>query len=192
LALYTMAELSARYGISRKTGYKWLDRFDQGGRDGLGDRSRAPLRCPHKISDAVATLICEARGKHPSWGPDKLLAWLGPRHPTVDLPAVSTAGDLLARNGLVKKRRRRRQYQHPGIVPIKTAFALILDRGLRAISPTMAYCYPLTVADLYRFCSRVTVCSTKGLRCGRSSTVCSASMACRTRSHGQWRPVRDD
>ncbi len=42
LALYTMAELSARYGISRKTGYKWLDRFDQGGREGLGDRSRAP------------------------------------------------------------------------------------------------------------------------------------------------------
>src|SRR5437773_12441907 len=40
LALYTMAELSARYGISRKTGYKWLDRFDQGGREGLGDRSR--------------------------------------------------------------------------------------------------------------------------------------------------------
>src|ERR1700674_3094250 len=46
LALYTMAELSARYGISRKTGYKWLDRFDEGGRDGLGDRSRAPLRSP--------------------------------------------------------------------------------------------------------------------------------------------------
>ena len=53
LALYTMAELSARYGISRKTGYKWLDRFDQGGREGLGDRSRAPQRCPHKISDGV-------------------------------------------------------------------------------------------------------------------------------------------
>ena len=51
LALYTMAELSARYGISRKTGYKWLDRFDEGGRDGLGDRSRAPLRCPHKITE---------------------------------------------------------------------------------------------------------------------------------------------
>ena len=51
LAVYTMAELSARYGISRKTGYKWLDRFDQGGREGLGDRSRAPQRCPHKITD---------------------------------------------------------------------------------------------------------------------------------------------
>src|ERR1700730_10106083 len=120
LALYTMAELSARFGISRKTGYKWLDRFDQGGRQGLGDRSRAPLRCPHRISDAVATLICEARRRHPSWGADKLLDWLSTRHPLVDLPAVSTAGDLLARQGLVKKRRRRRQYQHPGVVPITT------------------------------------------------------------------------
>src|SRR5947208_9272377 len=99
LALYTMGELSARYGISRKTGYKWLDRFDQGGREGLGDRSRAPRRCPHKISDEVATLICEARRRHPSWGPDRLLDGLGPRH-----PAISTAGDLLARKGLVKKR----------------------------------------------------------------------------------------
>ena len=95
LALYTMVELSARYGISRKTGYKWLDRFDERGREGLDDRSRAPQRCPHKISDAVATLICEARRRHPSWGPEKLLDWLGPRHPTVDLPAVNTAGDSL-------------------------------------------------------------------------------------------------
>ena len=77
LALYTMTELSARYGISRKTGYKWLDRFDQGGREGLGDRSRAPQRCRHKITDEVATLICEARRRHPSWGPDFLLACHG-------------------------------------------------------------------------------------------------------------------
>jgi transposase-like protein len=120
-ALDTMTELSARYGISRKTGYKWLDRFDQRGRDGLGDRSRAPQHCPHKITDAVATLIGEARRQHPSWGPDKLLDGLSRRHPALDLPAVSTAGDLRARTGLVKKRRRRRHDQHPGVVPITTA-----------------------------------------------------------------------
>src|SRR3984957_3592900 len=68
LALYTMAELSARYGISRKTGYKWLDRFDEGGRDGLGDRSRAPLRCPHKISDEGATLILRGPSAAPGRG----------------------------------------------------------------------------------------------------------------------------
>src|ERR1700694_4342556 len=113
LALYTMAELSARYGISRKTGYKRLDRFDQGGRAGLGDRSRAPWRCPHKISDEVATLICEARRQRPNWGPDKLLDWLGPRHPAVDLPAVSTAGGPFARQGGGQKKPPRRAYPTP-------------------------------------------------------------------------------
>ena len=147
LALYTMAELSARYGISRKTGYKWLDRFDQGGREGLGDRSRAPRRCPHKISDEVATLICEARRPHPSWGPNKLLDWLEPRHPAVDLPAVSTAGDLQARKGLVKRRRRRRHYQHPGVVPITTAHPNDLwtaDFKGHFRTRDGVYCYPLT------------------------------------------------
>jgi hypothetical protein len=150
LALYTMAELSARYGISRKTGYKWLDRFEQGGRDGLGDRSRAPRRCPHKIADEVARLICEARRQHPSWGPAKLLDWLGPRHPAVGFPAVSTAGDLLARTGLVKKRRRRRHYAHPGVVPIKTAAPNDLwtaDFKGHFRTRDGVYCYPLTVAD---------------------------------------------
>ncbi len=74
LELYTMAELCARYGISRKTGYKWLERFEDAGRQGLRDRSRAPQRCPHRITDAVAALICAARRQHPSWGPAKLVA----------------------------------------------------------------------------------------------------------------------
>jgi hypothetical protein len=94
--------------------YKWLGRFDEGGRSALSDRSRAPHQRPHAMSDRVAQLICEARRSHPSWGPGKLLDWLTPRHPDVDLPASSTAGDLLARKGLVKKRRRRRKFEHPG------------------------------------------------------------------------------
>src|SRR5437016_3957956 len=117
---YAMAELSARYGTSRKTGYKWLARFEDAGRAGLRDRNRAPHCCPHRISSDVAAVICAARRQHPSWGPAKLLAWLRPRQPALDWPAVSTAGDLLARRGLVKKRRRRRQWQHPGVVPVLT------------------------------------------------------------------------
>lgn len=120
LDLYTMAELCARYGVSRKTGYKWRDRFEEEGRPGLRDRSRAPHQCPHRITPEVAAVICAARRQHPSWGPAKLLAWLRPRQPALDWPAVSTAGDLLARRGLVKKRRRRRHYQHPGVVPPTT------------------------------------------------------------------------
>jgi putative transposase len=150
LGLYTMTELSARYGVSRKTGYKWLERFDEGGRQALGDRSRAPHSCPHRIADEIATLICAARRQHPSWGPEKLLQWLGPRHPDLALPATSTAGDLLARRGLVKKRRRRRPHRHPGVVPAVTVRPNDLwtaDFKGHFRTGDGIYCYALTIAD---------------------------------------------
>jgi putative transposase len=150
LDLYAMTELCARYGVSRKTGYKWLTRYDDGGRTGLRDRSRAPHHCPRRIPRAVAAVICGARRQHPSWGPAKLLAWLLPRQPGVEWPAVSTAGDLLARRGLVKKRRRRRHYQHPGVVaPTTTEPNDLWTADFKGHFRTRdgLYCYPLTIAD---------------------------------------------
>jgi putative transposase len=117
---YSMVELCARYDVSRKTGYKWLARYEGDGVDGLRARSRAPHQCPHRIAAEVAEAICAGRRQHPGWGPDKILHWLKRRHPRMDLPATSTAGDLLARRGLVKRRRRRRHYTHPGVVPATT------------------------------------------------------------------------
>ncbi len=149
LGLYTLAELCARYDISRKTGYKWLARFDEAGRRGLQDRSRAPPHCPHRLPDEVADVICAARRQHLSWGPAKLLAWLAPRRPDLDLPAVSPAGDLLARRGLVMKRRRRHS-QPPGVVPIATHEPNDLwtaDFKGHFRTRDGVYCYPLTVAD---------------------------------------------
>lgn len=73
LDLYTMADLCARYNVSRKTGYKWIDRMAEGGRAALRDRSRAPHHCPHRIAADVAEQICAARQAHPSWGPRMLL-----------------------------------------------------------------------------------------------------------------------
>jgi transposase InsO family protein len=150
VALYTMVELCARYGISRKTGYKWLERFEEAGRQGLRERSRAPHTCPHRIAEEVAAVLCAARRQHPSWGPAKLLDWLRPRHPSVALPAISTAGDLLARRGLVKHRRRRRHYSHPGVVPATTTQPNDLwtaDFKGHFRTRDGLYCYPLTIAD---------------------------------------------
>jgi putative transposase len=150
LALYSMTELCARYGISRKTGYKWLDRFEEEGRAGLGDRSRAPHHCPHRIPRQIGALLVAARRAHPSWGPRKLLDWLTPRHPELEWPAISTAGDLLARRGLVKKRRRRRHHTHPGVVPALTQEPNDLwtaDFKGHFKTRDGVYCYPLTVAD---------------------------------------------
>jgi transposase InsO family protein len=149
-SLYTMSELCERYSISRKSGYKWLDRFEQGGRAALPDRSRAPLHCPHRIPTATAQLICAARRAHPSWGPRKLLDWLTPRHPKIAWPAASTAGDLLVRRGLVKKRRRRRPHYHPGVVPPTTTGPNDLwttDFKGHFRTRDGLYCYPLTLAD---------------------------------------------
>jgi transposase InsO family protein len=150
LGLYDMTELCERYAVSRKTGYKWLARYDAGGRPALRDRSRAPHTCPHKIADPVAALIIEARRRHPDWGPVKLLQWLAPRHPALEWPAISTAGDLLARRGLVKKRRRRRPHPHPGVVPPVTQQPNDLwaaDFKGQFRTGDRRYCYPLTVTD---------------------------------------------
>jgi transposase len=149
LDVYAMAELCARYGISRKTGYKWLGRFEEGGRLGLHDRSRAPHHCPHRITRDVAAVICAARRQHPSWA-GHAPRLTPPRHPDLEWPAVSTAGDLLARRGLVKKRRRRRQWQHPGVVQAVTTQPKDLwtaDFKGHFRTRDAIYCDPLTVAD---------------------------------------------
>ncbi|HZR82883.1 MAG TPA: leucine zipper domain-containing protein [Candidatus Binatia bacterium] len=68
---FTMIELCRRYGVSRKTGYKWIERFETAGIEGLAERSRAPHDCPHRIDAVVARAILDARRQHPSWGPRK-------------------------------------------------------------------------------------------------------------------------
>ena len=91
-----------------------------------------------------------ARRQHPDWGAEKLLQWLAPRHPDVAWPAVSTAGDLLARHGLVKNRRRRRPLHHPGVVPPVTHAPNDLwaaDFKGQFRTDDRRYCYPLTVTD---------------------------------------------
>ena len=91
-----------------------------------------------------------ARRQHPDWGPEKLVQSLEPRHPDLAWPAISTAGDLLARHGLVKKRRRRRRPQHPGVVPpVTTAPNDLWAADFKGQFRTgdRIYCYPLTVTD---------------------------------------------
>ena len=103
----TMTELCRRFAISRKTGYKWLERYRQGGPGALAERSHAARTYPQAISEEVVGLLLAARMRHPTWGPRKLLAWLAVRHERTHWPAASTVGDLLSRKGLVIARHRR-------------------------------------------------------------------------------------
>jgi transposase InsO family protein len=148
---FTMSELCARYGVSRRVGYKWVARYEEEGRRGLHDRSRAPHHCPHRIPAELAELLCGLRREHPHWGARKLLRILATRHPGVTgLPAPSTAADLLARRGLVLRRRHRRPQQHPGVVPPTTAAPNDLwtaDFKGEFRTGNGVYCFPLTIAD---------------------------------------------
>ena len=70
--------------MSRVTGYKWVQRFEEEGLAGLWERSRAPHRIGHALSEELVGLIVAAREKHPTWGPRKLLARLKVQHPKLD------------------------------------------------------------------------------------------------------------
>ena len=92
------AALCRRYGISRKTGYKWLERSGADGQRGLADESRRPRRSPTRTSEAVEQALLSLRDAHPAWGARKLcrrLQDLGWSHP----PAPSTVQAILARHG---------------------------------------------------------------------------------------------
>jgi len=102
-----MSGLCERYGISRKTGYKWLDRYRDDPESGLLDRSRAPLHPACGMDAEVALAILSLRRRRPHWGPRKLRAVLALREPQLAWPAPSSIGDLLRREGLSSGRRRR-------------------------------------------------------------------------------------
>lgn len=102
-------DLCLAFGISRKTGYKRVQRFLAWGWDGVGDLSRAPHQHPNQTAPEVARQVIAARQAHPTWGPKKLVAWLQAQEPGVSWPAPSTAGDLLTRAGLVRRRQRSRR-----------------------------------------------------------------------------------
>ena len=96
---FEMSELSDRYGVSRKTGYKWLQRYREGRVTGLQDRSRAPHQCPHRTPETVCEALIAARRQHPHWGARTLLAWLRRREPEGKWPAASTAQQILKQAG---------------------------------------------------------------------------------------------
>lgn len=102
------SELCREFGISRKTGYKIAGRFLEEGEGGLLDRSHRPRSCPHAMGAAVRERILEERGRHPTWGPRKLLIVLG-QQGVQGLPSRSSVARLLKAEGVVAKRPKRRR-----------------------------------------------------------------------------------
>lgn len=150
---FTIAELCERYGISRTTGYKWINRYRASGRpDALFEVSRRPHSSPNKTTEDVVETLLDIRDKHPYWGPRKLLCLAAKKHPDWKLPAPSTVALILKRNGYIKPRRKRTRRYHPGrplTVMSKANEVWTADFKGHFKMKDGLYCYPLTIADGY-------------------------------------------
>lgn len=98
----SFAALCRQFGVSRKTGYKWLGRHEEEGHSGLEDRSRVSLRHPNATAPGSVQRILDLRAAHPGWGARKLHKWLTRWSAEQDWPTVSTIGDILRRHGLTR------------------------------------------------------------------------------------------
>jgi transposase InsO family protein len=147
----SMASLCREFDISRKTGYKILQRYEQCGVEGLSDRARRPFRYANQLSEQIEAAIVAARREKPNWGARKIRERLLRRLPhAVKVPACSTIHAVLDRHGLVNRPRLRRGTRAQGTA---------LSQGLNPndlwcadykgefLLGNKRYCYPLTVTD---------------------------------------------
>jgi putative transposase len=147
-----MIDLCREFGISRKTGYKFLQRFEEHSVVGLADQRRAPARIPHRTTPEVAEMVVALRQKHPTWGPKKLRAQLLRQHPGLVVPAASTIGELLKKRGLtlVSKRRRRPVVSYSPLCHAQAANDVwCVDFKGQFRLGNGRYCYPLTITDAH-------------------------------------------
>jgi transposase InsO family protein len=105
----TMTELCRTYGIARKTGYKWMERYQVAGPSGLEDLTHRPKKCPQATPEEIVNQVLEVRYKYPTWGAKKIRARLELSNAAIEWPAVSTVGEILKRAGLVCKSKHRRR-----------------------------------------------------------------------------------
>jgi putative transposase len=110
----SLTEVCALYGVSRQTGYTWIERDRTSGPSGLEDRARTPCSSPHQTPQHVVEAIIEVRCRPPSWGAKQRLSSLHTRHPRWSWPGRSTVCDIVRRHGLVPKTRPQRPMGHPG------------------------------------------------------------------------------
>lgn len=146
----SMAELCRQFGVSRKTAYKWVTRYDRDNPLALLDQSRAPRHHLNAVPREVENEILKLRGKKMKRGPLKLLARLQKTHPHLALPCASTVAEILKRNGLAAVRRKR-NHATPSAQPLASAIAandiwcvdfkgwFLCGNGIR--------CDPLTISD---------------------------------------------
>lgn len=149
----SVADLCRVYGISRKTGYKWIGRYEAEGMEGMRERLRRPKQSPNQTSLEWVKRILYQRVKHPKWGPKKLRKVLKEQGYSGPLPAVSTMGQILDRAGLVVSRKKRRKSWRgtsgPLTKPDRPNQVWAVDyKGWFRTRDGMR-CEPLTISDVF-------------------------------------------
>jgi putative transposase len=148
----SFSALCRRFKVSRKTGYKWIDRYEEHGVEGLVDLSRAPHDRPQALSADIAEHCLEVRRTYPSWGPAKVQAYLKRNAPATRWPAASTIGALFDREGLTVQRKFRRR-SPPSSIPFAQCGhpndVWCIDFKGWFLTGNGAHCEPLTLSDAY-------------------------------------------
>ena len=146
----SMASLCREFGISRKTGYKIFERYEQCGLEGLSDRTRRPFRYANQLPEQVEAAIVSAKREKPNWGARKIRERLLRRLPhAVKVPASSTIHAVLDRHGLVTRatRSRTRTEGTPLSDGLSPNDLWCTDYKGEFMLADRRYCYPLTVTD---------------------------------------------
>jgi putative transposase len=145
----SMSTLCAKFGISRKTGYKIYERYKHWGLRGLTDRSRRPYRHANQLPRALEDEIVGLKKEFPEWGAPKIRERLRRLGLGLRCPAISTVHAVLDRHGLVKRRRRRRPRAEGTTLswPSTPNALWCADYKGEFMLANRRYCYPLTITD---------------------------------------------
>jgi transposase InsO family protein len=148
---FSFSDLCSRYGISRKTGYKLINRYKEEGEQALRPRTHARHHHPNATPHVIQKRILELKHRFPYWGPDKLRDWLLLNEGHERWPAASTIGDILKKHGLVKPRKTRRHVPaHSEPFAECSAPNDVWSADFKGQFKVGAnYCYPLTISDNY-------------------------------------------
>lgn len=153
---FGMQELCRCVGVSRPTGYLWVERYRRQGEAGLVDRSHAPHQCPHRTPTELSERLLGLRRQHPHWGPRKLLRVAARRWPALPWPSRSATAGILRRAGLVTERRRRSPVMERAAqaaqAPAEPNALWTIDFKGQFRTGDHRWCYPLTVADAASRC----------------------------------------
>jgi transposase InsO family protein len=186
----SVSELCREFGVSRPTGYRWINRYKESGPEGLLNLSSKPHGCSHAIPETIENAILALRGKYPSWGARKLKARLEQLDSSVEWPVASTFGNILQRAGLTSPKRKKRRttpYSEPFSEVTAPNQLWCMDFKGYFATGDGSRCDPFTITDAHsRYLIRCQIVSRMDLSQVRA--VCEAAM----REYGMPSRIRTD